>query len=77
MNNIKSNEEWIRTAIDLAKSISQDERVQIIESGRNNEYMVAISVAAHTALEDGDINAFRTMIDTAFCLGVQYGRRII
>ena len=66
-----TNERCYRVALALMRSISQDERSARILHAHHNDHLTALSVAAHLAVVEGDLNALRTMIDTAFCLGAR------
>lgn len=64
----------LRNAMGLMESISTDERRATIQQRHHNEHLQALSLAAFHAVLACDPNALRTMLDTAFCLGVRAGK---
>lgn len=66
----------LQNALGLMRSISMSERTELIQQRQHNDHLQALALAAHVAATQGDTNALRTAIDTAFCLGVRAGKQI-
>ena len=62
--------DWLRVAIGLMRSVTSEERSNQIY-GKYNDQLTALAVAIYNAAQVGDPNAIRTVLDTAFCLGIR------